>query len=220
MVLSVEIVASEIIDWWDDERARVTLECRSTAQSISDRLEADIAALSKKDLISPRSEAYDHIKAQVQSDLEMLSRRLNRSIEQNAVSSVRKVEHTLKDEGIDLWDSLPFVATGAAAVGAVGLTAAAVSFGTATATILVFIPVTTISWPIVSVLGAGAITLSYFSPHLLERSTQMLRKKYSKSFQGQVNEAIFGPSKDGGAICPRYLAQLDAICDLRMETLS
>lgn len=94
----------------------------------------------------------------------MLSRRLQRSIDARLVTSVQNVERSLEDEGISLTDSLPVVASGAAAIGALGLAAAATSVATSTATIMVFIPVSTVSWPLFAAFGAGALTLGFF-PH-------------------------------------------------------
>jgi hypothetical protein len=56
-------------------------------------------------------------------------------------------------------DGLPFVASGAAAVGAVRLAVVAGSFTTTTGTMLAIIPVVTISWPLFAAFGAGALTL-------------------------------------------------------------
>ena len=152
----------------------------------------------------------------------MLSRRLQRSIEVSVAHSVDQTERRLEDEGITLMDSLPFVASGAAAVGALGLAVAATSFATTSATFMLFIPVTTISWPLFAVFGAGALTLGYFSPTLLEWSTQSLRTKYTNALKVQIEKAIFGskPGAKNPALCPQYLAQLDAICDQRLENLA
>lgn len=218
--LSVDIVTSEIIDWWDDERARVIAESRACAEVTKARIEADFKALAKWDLVTPRSEAYSEIKERVHRDLEVLSDRLHGSITQNAIASVEVSEQRLEDDGMSLMDSLPFVATGAAAVGSLGLAAAATSFATTTATFMVFIPVSTFSWPMFAAFGAGALTLGYFSPQLLERSANSLRAKYVASFRKQIDTAIFGEGPQSKAICPQYLAQLDAICDHRLENLT
>ncbi len=219
--ISVDLIRSEVIDWWDDERARVVAECRVTANKIQKRLEDEMQTLGKVDLISPRSEAYSVVKNRALADLEMLSRRLKCSIEESAAHSIDLSERRLDDEGISLMDSLPFVASGAAAAGSLGLAAAAASFATTKGTFLVLIPVTTISWPLFAALGAGALTLSYFSPQLLNRSLDGLRAKYVKSLKAQIENAVFGASPDPktNAICPQYLGQLDAICQQRLDNL-
>ena len=122
--ISVDLIRSEVIDWWDDECARVVAECRVTANKLQKRLEDEMQTLGKVDLISPRSEAYGKIENRALADLEMLSRRLKRSIEENAAHSVDLSERRLEDDGISLMDSLPFVASGAAAAGSLGLGAA------------------------------------------------------------------------------------------------
>jgi hypothetical protein len=152
----------------------------------------------------------------------MLSRRLQRSVEQSLLESVTQSERQLEDEGMTLLDSLPFVASGAAAVGALGLAAASASFATTTGTMLVIIPVTTMSWPLFAAFGAGALTLGYFSPTLLNRSADSLRAKYTKALKAQIENAVLGATSKGKdvALCPQYLAQLDAICDHRLEHLT
>jgi len=83
------------------------------------------------------------------------SGRLQRSIERSVVASVAQSERQLEDEGMSVMDGLPFVASGAVALGALGLAAAAASFATTTGTMLVIIPATTISWPLFAALGQG-----------------------------------------------------------------
>lgn len=220
MTNALDVRASEVIDWWEDERARVVAECQTTAQAIRDRVTAELAELGKADLVKPSSQAYDKIKKQILSDLEMLSRRLQRSIDAGLVTSIQNVERSLEDEGISLTDSLPIVASGAAAIGALGLAAAATSVSTSTATIMVFIPVSTVSWPLFAAFGAGALTLSFFSPQFLEWSTDRLRAKYLGSLHGQIDAAIFGGKKGALGICPQYLTQLDNISEQRLESFS
>jgi hypothetical protein len=221
-VLSADLIKSEVIDWWEDERARVCTECRTAADAMKARVDQQLQALDKFDLVKPKSEAYDRIKQQILSDLEMLSRRLQRTVEQNLSESVAQTERQLEDEGLTLLDSLPIVASGAAAVGALGLAAASASFATTTGTMLVFIPVTTMSWPLFAAFGAGALTLGYFSPTLLQWSVDSLRAKYISGLTAQIDNAVFGAKPDAKSpgICPQYLSQIDAICDQRLENLS
>lgn len=219
--LSIEVTKSEIVDWWEDERLRVTSECRIAADAIQSRLKEQVQALDKVELIRPRSEEYDRIKARILSDLEMLSRRLHKSIGESAAESIMHTERRLEEDRLSLMDGLPVFASGAAAAGSLGLAAAAISFATATGTFMVLIPISTVSWPLFAAFGGAAITLGYFSPSFLEWSTDSLRAKYIRSLTDQIEAAVFGGRKtaDGDALCPKYLARLDAICEQRLENL-
>lgn len=216
------MIKCEIIDWWEDERARVCTDCRTTADAMKARVEKQLQALDKLDLVKPKSDAYYRIKQQILSDLEMLSRRLQRTVEKSFSESVTQFERQLEDEGMTLLDSLPFVGSGAAAVGALGLAAASASFATTTGTMLLFIPVTTMSWPLFAAFGAGALTLGYFSPTFLEWSVDSLRAKYTSGLKDQIENAVFGAQQGakGFGLCTQYLSQIDAICDQRLENLS
>jgi len=219
--LSEEIIRSEVIDWWEDERLRVTSECRIAVSAVLGRLEEQVHALNKVELIRPQSEDYDRIKARILSDLEMLSRRLHKSIGESAAESIIHTERRLEEDRLTLTDGLPVFASGAAAAGSLGLAAAAMSFATTTGTFMVFIPISTVSWPLVAAFGGAAITLGYFSPSFLKWSTEGLRAKYIRSLTNQIEAAVFGGRKttNGDALCPKYLARLDAICEQRLENL-
>lgn len=219
--LSKEVIKSEIIDWWEDERFRITSECRIAVNAIRSRLEKQVRALDKVELIRPKSEDYGRIKSRILSDLEMLSRRLHKSIGESAAESIIQTECRLEEDRLSLKDGLPVFASGAAAAGSVGLAAAAMSFATATGTFMVLIPVSTVSWPLVAAVGGAAITLGYFSPSFLKWSTEGLRTKYILSLTDQVEASVFGGLKTGSgdALCPKYLARLDAICEQRLENL-
>lgn len=219
--LSKEVIESEIIDWWEDERLRLTSECKITVSAIQSRLEEQIHALDKVELIRPKSEDYRRIKARILSDLEMLSRRLHKSIGESAAESIIQTERRLEEDRLSLKEGLPVFASGAAAAGSVGLAAAAMSFATATSTFMVLIPISTVSWPLVAAFGGAAITLGYFSPSFLKWSTEGLRAKYIRSLTDQVEASVFGGLKTeiGEALCPKYLARIDAICEQRLENL-
>jgi hypothetical protein len=71
-------------------------------------------------------------------------------------------------------------------------------------------------------LGAGALTLGYLSPRLLDWSGESLRAKYTEAMKTQIENAVFGTSAktQTTALCPQFLAQLDAICNQRLENLT
>lgn len=219
--LSIEVTKSEIVDWWEDERLRITSECRIAVNAMQSRLKEQVQALGKVELIRPRSEEYGRIKARILSDLEMLSRRLHKTIGESTAESIMDTERRLEDDRLSLMDGLPVFASGAAAAGSLGLAAAAMSFATATGTFMVIIPISTVSWPLVAAFGGAAITLGYFSPSFLEWSTDSLRAKYIRSLTDQIEASVFGGRKiaDGDALCHKYLAILDAICEQRLENL-
>ena len=185
------------------------------------RVREQVQALDKVELIRPQSEEYDRIKARILSDLEMLSRRLHKSIGESAAESIMHTERRLEEDRLSLMDGLPVFATGAAAAGSLGLAAAAISYATATGTLMVIIPISTASWPLAAAFGGAAITLGYFSPSFLEWSTDSLRAKYIRSLTDQIEASVFGGGKtaNGKALCLKYLARLDAICEQRLENL-
>lgn len=212
-----ELIKSEIIDWWVAERLRVQRECEEARKGIFGRVDQAYDQLSSYDLVLPKSEAYSAIKRRVDADLTTLSKRLSRSIEQAVASSVRLTE----GDSAALTDHAGFVLAGAAAVGSVGLAAAAASLATTTATFLVVIPVTTVSWPIFAVAGTGALALAYVSPTAASWTIEKLRNQYLNSVKRQVESALFGTPDAGGetGICGSYLAQLDRLRDSRFETI-
>tara|TARA_R110002074_G_scaffold134515_1_gene278684 strand:- start:502 stop:1218 length:717 start_codon:yes stop_codon:yes gene_type:complete len=171
--LSIEVTKSEIVDWWEDERFRITSECRVAVNAMQSRLKEQVHALDKVELIRPQSEEYDRIKARILSDLEMLSRRLHKSVGESATESIMHTERRLEEDRLSLMDGLPVFASGAAAAGSLGLAAAAMSFATTTGTFMVLIPISTVSWPLFAAFGGAAITLGYFSPSFLEWSTDL-----------------------------------------------
>lgn len=57
MTNALDLRASEVIDWWEDERARVVAECQTTPQAICDRITKEVAELGKADLVKPSSQA-------------------------------------------------------------------------------------------------------------------------------------------------------------------
>lgn len=215
--MSSVIRRSEVIDWWDSERLRVRNECEQTRGAIFVRLEEAFAELSSSDLLLPKSEAYHAIEQRVGSDLKTLSKRLSRTIERSVTASVRLAE----GEGASLSDHTGFVLAGAAAAGSVGLAAAAASLATSTATFLLVIPVTTISWPAFAAAGAGALALAYVSPTAASWTIEKIRRQYLSSIKRQVEYSLFGNSTaaDDTGICTGYLAQLDRLRDLRLETI-
>lgn len=218
--LTQEIVRSEILDWWSAERGVVYAECLREREVLHRRLDKAVEGLSLKELTSPWSPGCATIKRQVESDLNMLGRRLARKVQLSAERS----QYQLGDapsRAAAVGDYAELAASGAAAVGALGLAATAASFATSTATVMFFVPVTTFSWPLFAVAGVSAVGLAFLSPRKMEWTRKKMRQRFATRLKNSIDKSLLGADQDlnASSLCGNLLAQLDTVKDQRLKEL-
>ncbi|MGO4915524.1 hypothetical protein [Pseudogemmobacter sp. W21_MBD1_M6] len=220
--MSEEIQRAEVIDWWEAERARIYDACLAARETFKTRASAAAADLSMKDLLMPSATARTAIERQIQSDVNMLNRRLAASLQSSFEASVMRVEGNAAFDGATLSEMAALAGSGALALGTLGLVATATSFATTTATFMFFVPVTTVSWPLFAVVGASAVAAAYFFVPAREGAEKLIRDRFLTHLDTMLERLLTDPdgNSKSSSSWSTFRSQIDQTAQLRLKGLS
>lgn len=218
---SLDILRTEIIDWWEAERLRVHEACLAAHERYLAKAIEATQALSMKDLLLPRSTAIKAIERQLNSDVNMLNRRLAASLQKSFEASALRVEGEAGFTGPGVFEKATLAAGGAMAIGSIGLAATASSLATTTATFMFFIPTASVSWPIVAIAGIGATTLAVLSPSTVRRGRNMMRTRFENHLDKTLRRLLLQESGNGPqSTWAAFRDQIDRAAKLRLENVT
>lgn len=217
-----ELQRAEVIDWWEAERLRVVETCRLARNSEIEMIDKELAQMGVKDILLPRSRARRHVERQLQSDVNMLRKRLAKSLQESFEASFTKIEGS---SAILRHASGEVAALTGGAIGNVvvaGLAVSASGVATSTVTTFIFFTSTIFSWPTyLAALGATAIVVaaSPFSP--TKASAAVVRSRFRKQLVKLVDHAIAGENGSSAENCTVdiFLKQLDEARRVRLEKI-
>lgn len=220
--MPVEIKRAEIVDWWETERTRIYQACLEAKAASRTRASAAAADLTMKDLLMPSATARAAIERQIQSDVNMLNRRLAASLQSSFEASVMRVEGNAAFDGATLSEMAALAGSGALALGTLGLVATATSFATTTATFMFFIPVTTVSWPIFAVVGATAVAAAYFFVPARMGAEKAIRDRFLTHIDTMLERLLTDPdgNSKSSSSWSAFRSQIDQTAQLRLKGLS
>jgi hypothetical protein len=112
-------------------------------------------------------------------------------------------------------------ASGAVALGSLGLAASATSLATTTTIATLFVAsVTTFSWPVFLGLGTVALSLAVASPTAMLKASSLARRRFRNHLLRTLDSAIM--AEDGsapkGSTLRLYLDQIDRAARTRLES--
>src|SRR6056297_1281623 len=143
-----EITQAEILDWWDDTRNHVQRRCSEAETELVDLVTKSSSELTMQELINPVSKRRKAIQGEIEARIRGFEKVLTRELEISLQGSLRKVEHCDAFGAMD-WVSAGFLAaSGASAVGALGLAVGATGLATVSMPAFVFFSTTAFSWPL------------------------------------------------------------------------
>lgn len=147
------------------------------------------------------------------------NRRLASSLQRSFKASALRVEGQAGFEGAGLVEKATLSASGAMALGSLGLAATASSLATSTATFVFFVPVTTVSWPLFAAAGVSARALALVSPKALAKAERMMRMRYVTHVDKVLHHYLL--QETGGKTQSTWVsfrAQIDEAARLRLES--
>jgi hypothetical protein len=214
-----EVAQAEIIDWWDETRSHVAHRCRTTEAELAALVNERSSGLGTADILNPVSRARKEIQSEVEARVRGFEKSLTRELEMSLQSSFEDVENSENFGGVD-WAGAGFLAaSGATAVGAVGLAVGATGLATVGMPAYVFFSTTAFSWPIFAAVAVCGATLATFSVTTRRKGHELMLSRYRRQMLKHIHSTLSSMNaKDAKRSCRAQLcAQLDKVRDARLE---
>lgn len=217
--LPLVVLRTEVIDWWESERFRVHQACLEAHAKYLESATQAAQKLTLKALLLPRSTATRAIECQLQSDVKMLNVELTASLQDSFQALVMQIEGNASYEGASVTETATLALGGALALGSLGLAATAASFATSTATLVFFVPVTTFSWPLFAVAGAGATAVAFLSPKAIDKARSMMVHRFVRHLDTTLRLMLLDESPSRHSTWATLRDQIDKAAISRLESI-
>ncbi len=187
-----------------------------------ERANSSVEELALKELLLPTSSARRAIERQIESDVNILNRRLASSLKSSFEASVAEVEGASGYAGATLVETATVAASGALAVGSIGIAGAATGLATTTGTFLFVIPTISFSWPVFAAVGIGVTTMAFASPKALRQCRMMVTRRYLRHIQDMLDRVLLAdiPDRKRNSTWVTFRSQLDHAAEERLKKIS
>lgn len=221
-VLYEEVARSEVLDWWNESRHLVSQRCIAAEQELIELANEKTADLSTVDLLNPWSSVCDEIQADITERAQIYTDGLANEMEMSLRASIDVVENAETFREVD-WAGAGFMAaSGATAVGAMGLAVGATGLATTSLPAFVFLSATAFSWPLFAAIGTGAVALGAVSVTARTRGYEWALERYRETLHETIRAAMTGDTNNEEQIsCRTQLCrELDTVRDIRLKGLT
>jgi hypothetical protein len=220
--LTQEIQRAEILDWWEAERWRIRQAVEAAHEKYLEKARSSVEDLALKELLLPTSRARKTIERQIESDVNILNRRLASSLKSSFEASVAEVEGASGYAGATLVETATVAASGALAVGSIGIAGAATGLATTTGTFLFVIPTISFSWPVFAAVGVGVTTMAFASPKALRQCRVMVTSRYLRHIEDMLDRVLLAdiPDRKRHSTWLTFRSQLDHAAEERLKKIS
>ncbi len=221
-MLYEEVAKSEVLDWWNECRHLVFRRCLDAEQELIELANEKTAELSLVDLLNPWSSACEEVQADITKRAQSYADALAKELEMSLYASIDVIENAETFREVD-WAGAGFMAaSGATAVGAIGLAVGATGLATTSLPAFVFLSTTAFSWPLFAAIGTGAVALGAVSASARASGYQWALDRYRTTLHETVKAAMTGDEGlEEQVSCRTQLCrELDSVRDARLKGLT
>lgn len=200
MQLPVEVVRSEILDWWEDERTKIVLTIPDRLPALFYQVDKLVDEMTVKDLLRRAKYQTEQIDPFVTNWIERLYKELTHELDESFRASAREAEGAAKYQN---W-SYGEMATAGAAIAVSAAPAAGIPFfagGLTAAGTVVFgltLPFTGGGLATVAVAAAaGSAVLLAAGPAVRSKAVSKLKSNLKSSMHEEIAKRLLVDTKDG-----------------------
>ena len=220
MQLPVEVVRSEILDWWEDERAKIALTIPDRLPALFYQVDKLVDEMTVKDLLRRGKYQTEQIDPFVTNWIERLYKELTHELDESFRSSSREVEG---DEPYKSWSYSDMATAGTAiavsAAPVAGVPFFAAGLTTAGTAILGFTFGGGSLMPLAVTAAAGSAILLAAGPAVRAQAISKLKLKFKNSLHEALELRVLGDATDVTVVSLKQtlFVELQGVALKRME---
>ena len=210
--LDAIVLQLRFLEWRDAQFAAIHEQLVNALPELIDQLDSEIRERSKAELLVASAsldrfckKTFEHWqREQVAEAMARAELSFDETLEPHLSSSDLSMSsiEAIRASGM----SLAGVGGIAASLGAIP---AVVSFATPTASVLLYIPVATISWPIVAAGAVGLGAAAFAGGQLFDRGIERIKDSISKKVSDRYTQLVLGTGAD--ATAQTFLSDMQAV---------
>ncbi len=220
MQLPVEVVRSEILDWWEGEREKIAMTIPDRLPALFYQVDKLVDEMTVKDLLRRGKYQTEKIDSVVTTWIERLYKELTHDLDESFRASSREIEG---DEPYRSWSYSDMATAGAAiavsAAPVAGVPFFAAGLTTAGTAILGFTFGGGALIPLAVTAAAGSAVLLAAGPAVRAKAISKLKSKFKNSLHEAIEVRVLGDATDVtvASLKQTLFVELQAVALKRME---